>query len=71
MLKVSPVPVELDRSALLLDACRYLTGQIVDLSEQAAMNPDDRDEVLLKLDGLAETIRETREQYVAALPQPF
>ena len=60
---ILPKPAQQDRAILLLDACRYITGQLMDLSEQIAINPDDHNEVLLKLDGLAETIRETRRKY--------
>lgn len=68
---ILPKPTETDRCELLLAACRYLDVQVLDLSEQAALNVDDRAEVLQKLEGLAETIRETRATYEAALPQPL
>ncbi len=64
---LSPKPTELNRSDLLLDACQYLNVAVLDLAEQALLNCDDRVEVLAKLDGIIETLTETRARYLAAL----
>ena len=56
---IDPVRLE-DRMARALELLR---AQVLDLAEQFRLAPRDHAEVLLKLDGLAETVAETRHDY--------
>ena len=62
-----PKALTVSMQSFLFERCRELIDSVVELSGQAAINVDDRDEVLLKLDGITDIVARTREAYVSAL----
>lgn len=58
---MSPSPAN-----VLLDVCDSLVACAYDLGVQIQGAPDDREEVLRKLDGVAELVASARSKYLAA-----
>lgn len=62
----APTPARVAPSVPLLDLCTFLVEAAYDLSQQAQA-PHDRDEVLAKLDGIAEQVAAARAAYLETL----